>query len=117
MLEKTAAILGGENVTFGADEIQSTVGEGFKDFGAPIPTIEADTPVNQNYSPREPAGIGEQQISISGVNINFEIGSIVQDAGDFMTQIKNNAKEISDLMAGCLAEAVSDIHQNQSLTA
>ena len=117
LLEKTAAILGGENVTFGADELQSTVGEGFKDLSGAMPTLEADTPVNQNYSPREPVGIGEQQISISGVNINFEIGSVIQDAGDFMTQIKNNAKEISDLMAGCLAEAVSDIHQNQSLTA
>lgn len=117
LLEKTAAILGGENVTFGADELQSTVGEGFKDLSGAMPTLEADTPVNQNYSPREPVGIGEQQISISGVNINFEIGSVIQDAGDFMTQIKNNAKEISDLMAGCLAEAVSNIHQNQSLTA
>ena len=59
-------------------------------------------------------------------NRNIEIIIDVRDntnnkvkglADDFMAQIRSNAKEISDLMAGCLAEAVSDIHQNQSLTA
>ena len=109
LLEKTAAILGGENVTFGADELQSTVGEGFKELGAPIPTIEADTPVAKNESPNT-----SNSISFGGITINFDISGAVSPQ-DVVETIKENISDIADKIMAQMSSKVYDSFYNQAL--
>ena len=115
LFEKTAAILGGEAMNFGADEIQSDMPSELSDsFAFPARNIE-DLPTDTPIGTTSTTGGGSNEISMGGITINFDIAG-VENAQEVVEAIKENIAEVADKVAAQLAVKIGDIHHNQNLS-
>lgn len=123
LFEKTAAILGGDALSFGGDEIQpeperdvledfSTVpefAENPDNQGEMSPeNLPSDTPIIQEKSRQL-----SNEIQVGGVNVTFNITGDNPD--DILSTIREHLSEVTDQFAGKLSEQIAAIHANQPL--
>ena len=113
LFEKTAAILGGDPLNVGGDELAQELpgGELSDDFGVPANEhIDAETPVtNQSTS-----ATSNNSVEMGGITVNFEISG-AENPQEVMETIKENLAELADKIAGEIAKTVGAIHENQCL--
>ena len=136
LFEKTAAILGGEPMTFGGDELKPENVPERDEFGnltgVDIPEynrigaddsiavrrdkmraqewLTAEAPVTKNQTPSNDA---PTDISMGGINISFNISG--ENPQDIMSTIREHLAEVTDQIAGKLSEQIQTVHANQPL--
>ena len=132
LYKKTGAILGGEPMNFGSDEIKP---EPERDalgnlMGVDIPEynrINGDETIsvqrdkraaqeallNDNPVVQEPPADSPKEISMGGVNISFNVTG--ENPQEIMEAIREHLAEVTDSIAGKLSEQIAGVHANQPL--
>lgn len=123
LFEKTAAILGGESIGFGNDEIQpEPEREALEDFST-VPEVDRPEIQRENSREilstdapivRENSQSSSNEIQIGGVNVTFNITGDNPD--DILSTIREHLNEVTDQIAGKLGEQIASVHANQPLS-
>ena len=132
LYEKTGAILGGEPMNFGGDEIKpesehdefgNLTGVDIPDYNridgnetisvqrdkrAAQETLLNDNPVATEQSPDSP-----KEISMGGINVTFNITG--ENPQEILEAIREHLAEVTDSIAGKLSEQIAGVHANQPL--
>ena len=113
LFEKTRAILGGEAVNFGGDELQSETPEFSEDFGLPNTAgLSSETTITtQNQT-----STSANSFNLGGFNVTFEISG-ADSPQEIMQTIKENLADLTDKIAAQLAKTVGATFENQPLEA
>ena len=113
LFEKTAAILGGDAISFGADEISDDerFSELSDNFAMPTRNLESNSDDSGTFTTSES---GNNSVSLGGVNISFEINGL-ENSQEIVEAIKENIAEITDRIAAQLSVKIGDVHHNQNL--
>ena len=131
LFEKTGAILGGESMSFGGDEIKDPEVKSFENVeGVDIPEfnqITGDETIDVQRSKRraQEALLAETQVTtpstsaspneiqLGGINITFNVTGDNPD--EILSTIREHLAEVTDQIAGKLSEQIQSVHANQPL--
>lgn len=131
LFEKTGAILGGESMSFGGDEIKDPEIKSFENVeGVDIPEfnrITGDETIDVQRSKRraQEALLAETQVTtpstsaspneiqLGGINITFNVTGDNPD--EILSTIREHLAEVTDQIAGKLSEQIQSVHANQPL--